>query len=96
MFVDGFNVVNELKKISPDAFHILTAFDVGYCDEGNDAFGEYSLGYSTPVVKYVWRIIHAMSLKQFFMLGRSVGSKVFFLQLFRRRFALVRTKLCKG
>ena len=54
MFVDGFNVVKQLKKISPEAFRILTAFDVGYCDEGNDAFGEYSLGYSAPVIKYVF------------------------------------------
>jgi hypothetical protein len=52
-FVDGFNVVKQLKRINPDAFNVLTDFYVRYCDEGNDAFGEYSLGFSAPIIKYV-------------------------------------------
>ncbi|CAB4001774.1 gamma-butyrobetaine dioxygenase-like [Paramuricea clavata] len=50
-FVDGFNVVKQLKRINPDAFDVLTDFYVRYSDEGNDAFGEYSLGFSAPIIK---------------------------------------------
>jgi hypothetical protein len=55
IFVDAFNVANELQKNNPDAFNVLKNFHVRYVDYGTDAFGGFAYGYSRPIIKYVHR-----------------------------------------
>ncbi|XP_028401270.1 gamma-butyrobetaine dioxygenase-like [Dendronephthya gigantea] len=51
IFVDGFNVANQLHKDHPDAFDVLRNFHVRYCDYGTDAYSEFIAGDSKPIIK---------------------------------------------
>ena len=52
--VGGFRDVKQLKETQPDAFDVLKNFPVKFQDEATaDAFGEYSISYAHPVIKYV-------------------------------------------
>ena len=52
-FADGFHVVKQLKNGHPDAFDVLRAFPLKFYDEGVADYGEYSIGLSAPMIKYV-------------------------------------------
>jgi hypothetical protein len=53
IFVDAFNVAKQIHESHPDAFDVLKSFHVRFVDFGTDAYGEFALGCSGPIIKYV-------------------------------------------
>ncbi|XP_028411912.1 gamma-butyrobetaine dioxygenase-like isoform X3 [Dendronephthya gigantea] len=51
LYVDGFNVVKQLKQTCPEAFDLLKNVEVKFADEGANVTGEYSISYSNPIIK---------------------------------------------
>ncbi|CAB4003719.1 gamma-butyrobetaine dioxygenase-like [Paramuricea clavata] len=50
IFVDGFNVAKQVYENHPDAFDVLKTFYVRFVDFGTDAYGNFTFGYSHPII----------------------------------------------
>ncbi|XP_038069346.1 gamma-butyrobetaine dioxygenase-like [Patiria miniata] len=51
LLVDGFKVAQDLKKIDPEAFRLLTTYEFDYSEKGTDCFGSFYMHSRHPVIK---------------------------------------------
>ena len=53
IFCDGIKVAQDLKRVDPEAFRLLTTYPFEYFDMGKDYYGDFYQNARHPTIRYV-------------------------------------------